>query len=88
MSTRNNGVVDSGDLDKVEDQTASDGLPQPTPPPTLEQYAAELSAWCNERGLVPVVVARGKRSGAAVPIADFLPESHEAHIILQLRGQS
>lgn len=56
---------------------------QPTTTKTLDQHAADLDAWLAERGLVPLVVAQGKVTGALAPIADFMPASHLATWILQ-----
>lgn len=53
------------------------------PAKTLDQHAAELDAWLQARGLVPMVVARGKRTGALSSIDDFMPDTHAATFILQ-----
>lgn len=52
-------------------------------PKTLDRHAAELDAWLKERGLVPVVVARGRVSGGLSPIDDFMPATHDAVFTLQ-----
>lgn len=55
----------------------------PAPPTkTLEQHQADLNQWLQERGLVPMVVAVGKRTGAPSAIADFMPPTHDAQFIL------
>lgn len=54
-----------------------------TPAKTLDQHAADLDAWLAERGLAPMIVARGRVSGALSPIADFMPATHDATFILQ-----
>jgi len=50
---------------------------------TMEEHMADLQQWLRERGLIPVVVAVGKRSHAASPIADFMPDTHVAIFTLQ-----
>lgn len=50
---------------------------------TLDQHAAELDAWLEARGLVPLVVARGNVTGSLTRIEDFMPASHTATFILQ-----
>lgn len=56
-----------------------------SPPKTVEQHMADLSVWFNERGLVPVVVALGKRTNTLCAIDDFLPETHTATFTVQVR---
>lgn len=54
---------------------------QPTQP-TLEQHGADLEAWLKARNLTIVVIAVGKRTGATMPIADFMPDTHNASFAL------
>ena len=53
-----------------------------TPEKTLEQHTADLKRWFEDRGVMPIVVAQGKRSGALSPIADFQPDTHVFTFIL------
>lgn len=57
--------------------------PKTESPKTLDQHAADLDAWLKERGLQPIVVARGIRTGALVPVDDFMPDTHVATFVLQ-----
>lgn len=52
--------------------------PDETPEP---DFRTELQALLDRSGLVPVIVAVGKRSGAQVPIVDFLPDTHDVTVV-------
>lgn len=48
----------------------------------FEQLHRELDAWLAERGVTAVIMARGRRSGQLSPLVDFLPDTHDATIVL------
>lgn len=48
----------------------------------MTQHAADLEKWLKERGLAILVIAVGKRTGGHAPIADFMPDTHEATFAL------
>lgn len=54
-----------------------------TKPPTIQQHLADLQQWCAQRGVSIVPVAQGVRTGAVVPIADFMPDTHLPRWTLQ-----
>lgn len=51
--------------------------------PTIQELVAELKQWCAAKGVVIGVVALGARTGAVVPIDDFMPPTHNAGWALQ-----
>lgn len=54
-----------------------------TKPPTIQQHLADLTQWCAQRGVVIVPVAQGVRTGAIVPISDFVHTTHLPRWTLQ-----
>lgn len=62
----------------MSEQTEQTETTTTTTTKTQEQHFADLVAWCKARGLQPVIMAQGKRTGAMCPIDDFLPETHTA----------
>ena len=53
-----------------------------TAQPTIQQHAADLEQWLKARNLAITVVAVGKRTGATMPIVDFMPDTHDATFAL------
>lgn len=47
-----------------------------SPARTPEQHMADLNAWLQERGLVLVPVAVGRKSGQMASVQDWEPDSH------------
>lgn len=60
----------------------SEDTTEATKAPTIQQHAADLEQWLKARNLAIAVVAVGKRTGATMPIADFMPDTHEATFAL------
>lgn len=50
---------------------------------TLQQHAEALQAWLQERGIVIVPVAQGRKSGSISPLDDFLGDGHIATYTLR-----